>query len=45
VYDWPDIFLLVLSGIGAIAMITVIYRGVRRPRSVQRAVLQRGLAT
>jgi NADH-quinone oxidoreductase subunit H len=45
VYDWPDVFLLVLSGIGAIAMIAIIYRGVRRPGVAQRAALQRRLAT
>ncbi len=45
VYDWPDIWLLVFSGAGAIAMITLIYRSARRPTAAQRAILQRRLAT
>ena len=32
VYDWPDILLLVTSGIGVVALFTIIDRSVRRPR-------------
>lgn len=44
VYDWPDIALLILSAIGAIAMVTVSYRGVSRPTAAQREILRRRLA-
>ncbi|HWO94476.1 MAG TPA: NADH-quinone oxidoreductase subunit NuoH, partial [Dehalococcoidia bacterium] len=44
VYDWPDVVLLVLSGIALAAMLAVIYSSVQRPTAEQRAILRRRLA-
>ena len=44
VYDWPDVLLLLTSGLGVVALFTIIDQGVRRPRPRPAALTAPGTA-